>query len=208
MSRPSSELAEVLGRRLRQLDVTRRRVEELLYRDLLSRRATEHMYEGLFLNAYRSFEGFIEDLFVGLLVEGAGHSSSRADIHPRLKVLSHRVAREVIVGPRGRYVDWLPYERTLELAHLYFRGGRPFTDSPQQLHQQLNRSVALRNAIAHRSRQSQDRFHRMVLPGIRLPPRQRTAAGYLRDIYARNPPQTRYEIMVAQLLSAARILAK
>ncbi len=207
MSRPSSELAEALGRRFRQLDVTRRRVEDLLYKSLLSRRATEHMYEGLFLNAYRSFEGFIEDLFVGLLVEGAGYSSGRADIHPRLKVLSHQVAREVIIGPRGRYVDWLPYERTLGLATRYFRGGRPFTDLPQQLHQQLNRTVDLRNAIAHRSRQSQDRFQR-ILRSIRLPPQQRTVAGYLRDIYAQNPPQTRYEIMVAQLLSAARILAK
>ena len=79
MSRPSSELAEALGRRFRQLDVTRRQVEKLLYSSLLSRRATEHRYEGLFLNAYRSFEGFIEDLFVGLLVEGESPVEQKVD---------------------------------------------------------------------------------------------------------------------------------
>lgn len=166
------------------------------------------MYEGLFLNPHRALESFIEDLFLGLLVEGTGYESSRKDIHARLRVKSHALALELLLGPRGTYVDWLPYQRTLDLAKLYFRGGRPFADLPSQYQQQIGRSVALRNAIAHTGRFSQERFQKFVVQGARLPRGHRTPAGYLRDVYASNPIQTRYELFAAQLLSAARTLAK
>ena len=91
---------------------------------------------------------------------------------------------------------------------LYFRGGHPFTDLPQNLEDQIDRSVLVRNAIAHKSRHSQEKFQKRVLHGTSLPPRQRTVAGFLRDIHAYNPIQTRCEVMIAQLLAAARKLAR
>lgn len=208
MARRSDLLAEDLARRLKQINASRRRVEELFARGLLSRRATEHMYEGLFLNAHRAFEGFVEDLFVGLLVQGRGLHSIRPDVQPRVIVKSHNVARELIIGPRGKYVDWLPYERTMELAHLFFRGGRPFSSLSSASKSQVNASVILRNAIAHRSKHAQEKFEKSVVGGTCLAPGQRTPAGFLRDIYAYNPRQTRYELITAQLLSAARNLAR
>lgn len=208
MCRQSSELSDALGRRLKKLDATRRRVESLCVHGHLSRGALEHVYEGLFLNAHRAFEGFIEDLFIGLLVENGGCCSVRGDIQPRLSVRSHAVARDLVLGPRARYVDWLPYERTLELAELFFRGGRPFSGLSEEHRQQLKRCVVLRNAIAHTSRYSQDQFQKVVLQNARLPPGHRSPAAYLRDVFATGPNQTRYELLASQLLAAARDLAR
>lgn len=208
MSRTSNALSEALARRYRQLDGSRRRIEELFAKKEISRRAVEHMYEGLFLNVHRAFEAFMEDLFIGLLVDGAGLTSARRDIYARVTVKSNSVARELIVGRRGRYVDWLPYEKTLELAKLFFRGGRPFSDLPDNHIQQIAHSVVLRNAIAHTGRYSQDRFHKIIVNSVNLPLGHRSPAGYLRDVYAKNPLQTRYELITAQLLAAARILSR
>ena len=41
------------------------------------------MYEALFLSAHVSAEGFLEELFLGLLVSGHGIKSGRTDIIPR-----------------------------------------------------------------------------------------------------------------------------
>jgi hypothetical protein len=46
----------------------------------LNQKVAEHMYEGLFLNGHAAFEGFLEELFIGLLVDGQGVSSGRSDI--------------------------------------------------------------------------------------------------------------------------------
>lgn len=206
MSRPSSVLAAALLRRLRTLEQSRKRVETLADQQLVSQRATDHMYEGLFLNAHRAFEGFLEDLFLGLLVEGRGLSSGKAK--PRLTVRSHVVARDVVVGRGAKYVDWLPYERTVELARLFFEGGRPFVDLSATAKAHLASTGVLRNAIAHRSRHSQERFRGALLANVALPPRQRTPAGYLRDVYAVGPRQTRYELIVAQLQQVANELTR
>ena len=58
-----------LARRFTTLDQTRRKVEGLFAGGDLGIRATERMYEALYLNLYTAFEAFLEDLFVGLLVQ-------------------------------------------------------------------------------------------------------------------------------------------
>lgn len=206
MSRPSKVLATSLYNRLATLEKSRVRVEALAKQGQFSQHATGHMYEGLFLNAHRAFEGFLEELFLGLLVDSQGVSSTA--VTPRITVRSHQVAREIVTGRRAKYVDWLPYDQTVELARLFFRGGRPFSTLRSGLRKQIKSTVVLRNAIAHRSRHSQDLFRRDVLGSVSLPPRQRTPAGYLRDVHAVNPPQTRYELMIAQLQQAANELTR
>ncbi len=206
MSRPSNVLARELRNRLTTLEKSRARVDVLASQRRLSQRATGHMYEGLFLNAHRAFESFLEELFLGLLVDGQGFSSP--GVTPLITVRSHRVARKIVAGRRAKYVDWLPYDRTVDLAKLFFRGGRPFSSLRDTLRDQIASTVVLRNAIAHRSRHSQDRFRAEFLDNVSLPPRQRTPAGYLRDVHAVSPSQTRYELMIAQLQQAANVLTQ
>jgi hypothetical protein len=113
-------LAEKLERQFRVLERTRGNIDSLVSGGLLTHNAADRIYEALFLSAHVAIEGFLEELFLGLLVKGHGVQSSRSDIRPRLEVRSHRIARELITGAGRRYVDWLPYERTVELAKLFF----------------------------------------------------------------------------------------
>ena len=208
MPRSSSTLADKLARRFRALELTRTRIESLVMQGLLARDAEARMYEALFLSAHVAVEGFLEELFLGLLVKGQGVESGRSDIVPRVEIRHYSVARELIAGAGRRYVDWLPYERTVDLARLFFRGARPFDDLADAQRMILSRSHTIRNAIAHGSRYSLNQFERRVIGSTPLPPGERNPAGYLRGYFRVSPTQTRFSNHLAQLLLIARDLAR
>jgi hypothetical protein len=189
------------------LEQTRAKVESLFRERRLSRREAERMYESLFLNAFTAFEGFIEDLFLGLLVNNKGLVSSRSNIRPLISVNSHAVARKLVLGGR-QYVDWLPFRYTLERAELFFSRGLPFGEADPADRAHVTECVAIRNVIAHRSRHSIAHFERTVLGSAALPPRERTPAGYLRSKFRTSPDQTRQENLVTGLLRISRRLAR
>lgn len=216
MSRSSLSLSLELTRRFRSLERTRSKIEHLASTHMLSNRDIDRTYEGLFLSAYSLFERFIEDLFIGLLVASRGLQSSRNDLVPRITVSSHKIAREVILGSRRKkFVDWLPYEKTSDMASIYFRGGRPFSDLDDssdpamlQLRIVLTKAALIRNALAHKSRHSLHRFREGVIGGSHIPAREKSPASYLRGRYRTFPAQTRYENLVSQLAVIARHLSK
>jgi len=189
------------------LDATRRRMEKLLTRGLIPTRAAEQAYEALFLNAFTAFEAFVEELFVGLMVAGGPGSVVMSGIARRATVRTSRIARELALGGRS-YADWLPFDLTEKRAHIFFRGGLPFTALGAASKDILRKGGLVRNAIAHKSRYSLSMFEQHVIGATPLPPRERTPAGFLRGTLIAAPPQTRFESFTSSILVAARALAK
>jgi hypothetical protein len=202
--RSCSICTQALARRYRSLNASRCRVDSLLSKQLISQRAAEQMYEGLFISAFTAMEGLVEEVFIGLLTPSLVYSHGSAKT--RVSVKSPKVAREIVVGTGRRYVDWLPYERTEERAHLFFRGGRPFTNLGAADKQALLKCQVIRNAIAHRSRHSMRQFEHIVLAPIALPPRQRKPGSFLHAQFSAAPVQRWYEVLVAQMLHCARLI--
>ena len=208
MARPCAPLGDALASRFRSIERTRARVEGLASGHQLSSRATEIVYEGLFLNTITGFESFLETLFIGLLVGGNNGLRSRHRVSTRIVVRSHEIARQIVLAPRQKYVDWLPYDKTLVHAEKLFQGARPFsllTDAQTDI---LDKAVKVRNAIAHKSRHSLSTFERIVIGTTPLPPRERTPAGYLRGMLMAAPPRTRFEYYASELSTIARTLAR
>jgi hypothetical protein len=127
-----------------------------------------------------------------------------------MTVRAYSIARELVIGPGRKYVDWLPYDVTETRAEVFFQGGRPFTvlKDPTRgpMRTVLNRGVVLRNAIAHKSRHSLLRFEREVVAGTPLAAREKSPAGFLRGTFAVAPPQTRFESYVSGMLTVGRLL--
>ncbi|HET8891285.1 MAG TPA: hypothetical protein VFQ41_20445 [Candidatus Angelobacter sp.] len=174
-------------------------MEKLLADDRLARRDLERVYEGLFLSAFTRFEVLLEDLFFGLLVGRV--SCYSCDSYPRVNFQSEKVARQVILRER-RYLDWLPYGKTEELAKSFFRGGRPFTRLDDGEKSKLQTSLFIRNAIAHKSTYSSKIFTEKVLGSTPLAPRERTPAGFLRSQYRIN--QTRFQLYMNDVLAVSK----
>ena len=188
---------------LRYLDLTRKKMEQLLAEGTIVRRDIDQVYMGLYLDCMTSFESLIENLFMGLL-------SGRFDVATGSAVPLVRFRNKPAIRPllyAGRpYADWLPYDRTEQLADRFFSNGGPFkllNDNDKSLMRQCS---YIRNAIAHKSPFSDNIFKSRVIGNQNLMAREKTPPGYLRSVYRHAPVQTRYEYFALSLAAIARKL--
>jgi hypothetical protein len=200
--RPATSLSDAYAARLRTFDRARRKLERLHTEGHVRRHDVSLFYEGILLRTVTSFEGLLEDLFVGLLAEGIAPGRN---VRPRVTFQSHAVARDVMLGGRA-YVDWLPYNFTHNRADAFFRGGFPFCNIEKADRRLLERIVLVRNAVAHQSRAARARFEEEVIGDTPVLPIERTPAGYLRTIFRTAPNQTRYEEIATTCAMLARKL--
>ena len=200
MPRPATAIADDLTARLRGFERARSKMERLLLSGHVTRQEINLFYEGILLRTVTSFEGVIEELFVGLLTGGI--IPARA-VRPRVTFRSPAVARDVILGGRS-YVDWLPYRYTEDRADAFFRAGEPFSKLDNTDKRSLERILTIRHAVAHQSRAARNKFEAQVIAGASLLPSERTPAGYLRSVFRVSPPRTQYE----DIASTCAILAR
>lgn len=204
MPRMAQKVANQLIGHMHYLETTRTKMERLFLDRLILRKDIEQVYEGLFLEVVTSFEHFIEETFVGLLVGNLTHT--KQSVQPKVSFTSHGLARNMIFAGRN-YVDWLPYKNTLDRSAIFFKGGFPFTHLSDTDFTVIHHVVVTRNAIAHKSIYSKKQFEKIVIGSKPLPPRDRTPAGFLRSIFRISPTQTRYENFVGGLALAALKIA-
>lgn len=198
--RPANSLSTNFIGHLNYLEMTRSKMEYLFSRNQIVRRDIEQIYTGLYMEVVTSLETLIEKLFIGLLVGNLIHRSS--NVIPRVTFRSSLVAREIVYGGR-RYADWLPYDRTEKRANAFFRRGVPFTLLDNTEKNNIDNILCIRNAIAHKSNYSLEKFREKIIGQSILMPRERTPAGYLRSKFRIAPVQTRYELLVSNISSIA-----
>lgn len=177
-------------------------MERLYANSMVARRDVEHIYGAIFLAAYASFEGLLEDLFLKLLT---GRVKMPHSIRCKAVFRSDTAARGVVFGDR-KYLDWVPYDRTIKRAESHFYGGRPFTRLDDNEKRLVGQVCIIRNAIAHQSRHARTKFDREVVANFILAPRERTPTAFLRSLNSTAPDVTRYEQLIAELTSIARSL--
>lgn len=187
-----------LARRLSALQTTQGKVESLHSSGGIARRDVERVYEGLYIAAITTLEGFLEALFYDVVLN---HQDYAADIRPRAQFRSRQVLRDVVLGDRP-YVNWLPFDRTLARASTFLRGGRPFSAVNGTDKRLMQDWIKTRHAIAHTSAHADRVFLRDVVRGIPLPPRQRTPAGFLRSQL--RPGVSRFENVLREMEGIAR----
>jgi hypothetical protein len=195
-------LADHLVQRLQAIDRTRQKVESLLTSHAVGIREVETIYAGLFTNAVITMEGFLEELFLGLL---SGQLNRRRSC-PRTDFRQRTVAIRFVLHGKD-YVQWLPYDQTKERAEIFFRKGRPFSELPGHLEDQLRKASLVRNALVHSSQFAQDQFQEKVVGSTPLAPRERRPVGFLRSNFRASPPQQRFDVYLNVLADSARFLA-
>lgn len=193
----SSSLAQQFVKQINSLERTRKEIDSLYSKDLVKLSVVEHTYAALYLSVFTSFEGFLEDLFIGLLVDGKGYAQT--NVNARVLVKTHAIARELIFAEgNGNYVNWLPFNYTERRSRLFFTAGRPFTSLDDRYKGILQQSQDVRNVLAHRSSDSLERFTKRVVGNQKLNPREKKPLGYLRAFHTSATP-TKYEFHVNSL---------
>ncbi len=120
--------------------------------------------EGVFNRAFRSFESFLEEVFVLYSMEkrSRGGRHSLAYISPK----SNEHAIQMMQSGMN-FLQWNSPDTIIQRAELYLKDGFPIKESIT-----INRTILrdvrhVRNHIAHNSRDSQAKFNtRAVQPGL------------------------------------------
>ena len=203
MPKPASYFVNDLRGHLKNIEKTRSKTERLYQEGNLVMRDLELVYAGLYLDAMTSFENFIEDLFVRLLVGTAIHPSRL--VVPKITFKSPTTCRNIVYGGES-YVDWFPYNRTQRRARVFFRDGLPFTALANFEKKNMDRMLYIRNAIAHKSKHALNRFEQGVISGLPLLSQEEKPVGYLRSNYTTSPPETQYEVIHKNIVAIAQEL--
>ena len=203
MPKPVSSFVDDLSKHLRYIEQTRSKTERLFQKEDLVRRDLELVYAGLYLDAITSFEHFIEDLFMKVLVGKATHPSRL--VVPTIAFKSPTICQNIVYGGRS-YVNWFPYEQTQERAEMFFQDGLPFTALDDSDKNSMKQMLCIRNAIAHKSKHALNRFEQEVISGLPLLSQEKKPVGYLRSNYTTSPPETRYESIIFNIVQIARKL--
>ncbi len=205
MPKDVSILFNDLQKKFISIEKTRRTLERLYLCNKLRTTDIKLIYKGMFIEAVSNFEKFIEELFIGLIVEEFSHPSRR--VRPLLKLNSKDICRNIIIGERS-YVDWLPYDKfTEKRARRFFFKGLPFTSLSSGFIKRLNKILIIRNALAHNSYYSMKKFtDEFIIDQPLLLKKEKSIYGYLRGNYINYPPQTRFEFYLYEILDISKFL--
>ncbi|MEA5532896.1 hypothetical protein [Crocosphaera sp. XPORK-15E] len=204
MPKKADSLFENFKEGVKKREMTRAKIEDLLANRILEERDILTVYDGLFLGLFTDFEEFIEKLFYGLLEGKIVIDGRKINQIRKVKISPQSEINSVILGGK-QYIDWLPYDRTIERAKIFFHDGKPFTNLNHDQKSNLGYYHKIRNAIAHKSPKAQAEFDK-IIQNSRLLPSQKTPAGYLRS--KPRGQETQYEIAAAELIQIASILSR
>lgn len=205
MPKSSTSLALEFRKYVQSLENTRRKMESLLNNNNLDLNDIEKVYDGLYINLFTEFASLIEDLFFGLLKKKI--LSPLTNVVVTISPSSGMIAQEILLIGKN-YIDWLPYEKTIERAKIFFKDGIPFTLLNDGHKSNLKRYIYIRNALTHKSEYSLQQFNRHVIGSSNLTPREKTPTGFLRSIFRRKPNLTQYENVARELKSIIHIICQ
>ncbi|MBC8030273.1 MAG: hypothetical protein H7Z16_09195 [Pyrinomonadaceae bacterium] len=198
-------MANEFIKRLQSLERTRVKAEALYVEGHFGKRDVAHVYEAIFLSLMTRFESLLEELFFALLM--GRMTSTNPKMRSKISARSEVVIRKILLSGDD-YLTWLPYRRTEDRAGYYFASGIPFSSLDDGERSFLRESLFIRNAVAHKSKFALKQFHKKVNGVSRLPPRERTPAGFLRSEFRNAPAQCRYENLAAKLGGIANKLCR
>lgn len=191
-------------RTLQRIDATRNRMENLYFHQKILKTDIEYVYEALFLRAVTSFESYLEQQFVDIMLGKTRYSDNK--IASLIRTGSKKALMAVLLQG-NQYLDWLPYRKTEDRAKIYLKDGRPFTDFTGGDRSQIRNITYIRNSIAHKSDHAISTFREKVVGSIPLLVGEKRPAGFLRSQFRSSPRQIRFEIYLSELGRIAAALS-
>lgn len=204
MPKLCNRLYQSFSERTTSIESTRSKMEGLLTAGSINLNDIQHLYAGLYMELFTEFESLLEELFFGLY--NGTYFSRHYTINRKSRITPVSEIQPIVYSGKA-YVNWLPYkEHTLKRAKLYFDLGEPFRQLTNVEIQLISNYHIIRNAIAHKSPNSLDKFN-SIIAALPLLPRERTPTGYLRSIPG-GTGQNQFQIAVGELKVLANKLCQ
>jgi hypothetical protein len=148
-----------------------------------------------FLEIFLAWEKFLEDSLIDYLLVKKNSRKFHCYIRPR------SVKHILEILQEGRlYADFANTEFILRVANTYFRNGEPFNSSIRLHKTSIDDIKTIRNAIAHDSSNSMEKFQKLVRRHLGTLPRGATPGSFL---YSSSNPNICYLKFYADILEKA-----
>ena len=151
MPKKSITLHNESKKKINLINRTRQRFENAQNNNYITDEDIIEAYAGLYLELFTAFEGILEELFLGLITGTVTHVNN--DVERLIRITPSIKAIDILLSGK-RYLDWLPYESTLERAKIYLKDKKPFSFLINTNTNKLSQYYKIRNAIAHKSKKS------------------------------------------------------
>jgi len=159
-----SELDEIKDELIQNMDKNLGLIKRINQnRNVLSPEEIYSIYELTFLKIYLSWESFIGRAFILYMIgkeTDTGYAPTRYVI-PRDE--NHAYS---IIKSGHPFPDWLNIKFVREKSELFFKNGEPFKPAlytKTNIRKALQDMKTLRNAIVHASRESQNKYEKMLI---------------------------------------------
>lgn len=153
---------------------------------LISRQRLESLTELAFLRAFLAWEAFLEESFI-LYLAGANPPRGRP---PRRFAFppNQQTAMEWVVPEGSRYASWTNAALVIRRSERYFHTGNPFAPVLKSNQSVLEDARILRNAIAHDSISTRQKFETLVRRHLGALPPNTTVGRFLGMTIAGSAP--------------------
>lgn len=193
----SIKLSLKLGNEFQKVLNTKNRIEKISSAGsvYLPNKDIDIFYEGIFLKSVTLFESFVEEFFVGLLYD-------RYKLNTRKKVqktifTERNLALNYLLNGKS-YIDLLPFDKLAKITQTFFRPDNPFETIPKPSKVILEDIFIIRNAIAHSSFASDNKFNKFIdSKHSTLPSKQRSPSKFLQSLNTSS--QTMLDIYIYEL---------
>lgn len=125
----------------------------------LSLRQLHLLTEHIFFVGFRTYEGFVRDLFLLYCLEKPHSSGKKVVSYLRPKDFNHA---EVLMKSSMSFLDWASPTAVIERAETYLKDGFPIKLPYETNIQSLREFRQIRNHIAHNSIESLEGFKKVV----------------------------------------------
>lgn len=202
MPKNSITLHNEFKKKINSIKRTRRNFENAQNANIITDEDIIQAYAGLYLELFTEFEGLIEELFLGLITGSVTHKNN--DVVRLIKITPSNKAIDILLSGK-KYLDWLPYQHTLDRAKIYLTDGKPFSLLTSSNTNKLGNYQKIRHAIAHKSKKASDDFNN-IISGLTLRTIERTPKGFLRNVPNPSVNNTQLEIACDDLLLFSHII--
>ena len=154
-----------------------------------------------FLRAFLAWEAFVEEVFI-LYLLGAAPPKGRSP--RRYAQPPNRRLAELMVAEGREYADWTGTDTVVKRADRFFREGEPFRSALRNRQSLLQDLRTLRNAIAHSSKSSQEKYQKLVRRELtRYPPSLAVGSFLARRNPKASQPESFFETYAGSLVTVA-----
>ena len=133
----------------------------------LSLRQLHLLTEHIFFVAFRTYEGFIRDLFLLYCLEKSHSSGKKVVSYLRPMDFNHT---EDLIQSSMPFLDWTNPNKVIERAETYLKDGFPVKKPYEANIQPLRDFKGIRNHIAHNSKDSLEEFKKVIKRHYRTMP--------------------------------------